>query len=250
MFKKCVFSQAASTIRKQSFQKHMIEVMNKDIEETAMKQQESMELFFHPTESAIKQIRRGSTLYAEQKKKIQEQEIEDENDDDSQKEENEDTRSKNGKNVVETYAIREIIRNSPTPLIDHNTPAGDNLECSRNNYLKLHSNGRYADEAELFCSPSYPKYENIPFQKKQAYTATIHTDTPSESSSEGEIKCHCSTSIGEIHLCRYARNIKARAQYLKKHPDKLLKYEMGDPNVNVIGKKVYNSNWVAYYVTK
>lgn len=239
--------------------------MTKDIEETAMKQQESMELFFHPTESAIKQIRRGSTLYAEQKKRIQEQEIDDENDDlsnDENKElsnsenkelpnkQNKDLPAKNANKEVKTYAIREVIRSSPTPPIDHNTPAGDNLECSRNNYLKLHLNGRYEDEAELFCPPSYPKYEDIPTERKQAYTATIHTDTTTESSSEGEIKCHCSTSIGEIHLCRYARNIKARAQYLKKHPEKFLRYEMGDPKVNVIGKKVYNSNWISYYVTK
>lgn len=155
----------------------MIEVMNKDIEETAMKQQESMELFFHPTESAIKQIRRGSTLYAEQKKRIQEQELEDDDDNPgAPKEQNQDSPAKNDKNIVETYAVREIIRKSPTPPIDHNTPAGDNLECSRNNYLKLHSNGRYADEAELFCPPAYPKYKDIPMQRKQAYTATVHTD--------------------------------------------------------------------------
>lgn len=114
--------------------------------------------------------------------------------------------------------------------------------------LQTHPNGRYADEAEDFYQLSPPQTTKKRFQRH------CHTDTTSESISEslseGEVKCKCNASIGELHLCKYARNIKGRVQYLKRRPDKLLRYEMAEPDLEVVGQKKHNLNWVSYYVKR
>lgn len=68
--------------------------------------------------------------------------------------------------------------------------------------------------------------------------------------SEGEVgKCQCDSSIGEIKLCKYVSNIKSRVQFLKKNPKKLMEFELGNPNVSVIGRKMHYNNWYSYYVS-
>lgn len=113
--------------------------------------------------------------------------------------------------------------------------------------LKVHPNGRYEDEANDFFQQSPPPLQRRP-------RAPCHTDTTSESISEslsdGEVKCKCNASIGEIHICKYARNIKGRVQYLKRHPGQLLRYELAEPDLEVVGQKRHYTNWVSYYVKR
>lgn len=75
------------------------------------------------------------------------------------------------------------------------------------------------------------------------------SDSTDSTYSEGEIKCKCSTSIGEIHLCKYAAKIRSRMSYLKEHPRKFIEHEFGNPNVKLIGGRMYYRNWCAYYIS-
>lgn len=129
-------------------------------------------------------------------------------------------------------------------------------------YLKVHPNGRYIDEALDFYQQDHPKYENIPRRERSpsigkkyndlAISADISLnsyDKTHEIYSEGEVKCTCSTSIGEIHICKYAHSIKSKVQYLKKNPNKLMQYEFANPNVKVIKQRALNDNWHTYYIS-
>lgn len=62
--------------------------------------------------------------------------------------------------------------------------------------------------------------------------------------------CTCDTSAGEVHPCKYARNIKGRVQYLKRHPKELLRYELADRDLEVLGQRRRYLNWVSYYVRR
>lgn len=116
------------------------------------------------------------------------------------------------------------------------------------NVLKTHPNGRYEDEAEDFYQQSPPP-PRPPQKQIQPHTDTT-CESVSESLSEGEVKCKCNASAGEIHLCKYARNVKGRVQYLKRNPAQLLRYELAEPDLEVVGQKKHYLNWVSYYVKR
>lgn len=125
-------------------------------------------------------------------------------------------------------------------------------------YLKVHSNGRFMDEALDFYQQDHPKYENVPKRKRSptgrkynelAISADINLNGVNDVYSEGELKCNCRTSIGEIHICKYAHSIKSKVQYLKKNPNKLIQYEFANPNVKVIKQRTLNDNWRTYYIS-
>lgn len=145
-----------------------------------------------------------------------------------------------------------VMYESMAPLLPSKTiltMSEDKIVQSIQAPLTMHPNGRYADEAEDF-------YQQTPPPTKRCHPRYCHTDTTatsesiSESLSEGEVKCKCDASIGELHLCKYARNIKGRVQYLKRNPGKLLKYEMAEPDLEVVGQKRHYLNWVSYYVAR
>lgn len=91
-------------------------------------------------------------------------------------------------------------------------------------HLAVHPNGRYADEADDFYEPRFtrqkvansgtqtPRSSDSLSASPQSSRAsgnlsqTIYTNS-SGTLSEGEIRCRCSSSsLGEIHLCRYVCN--------------------------------------------
>lgn len=237
-----------------SFQTKLIQHMNKDIEEAAAKTQEDIEVYFHPTEDALQQIRRQSVYLDHYKKKVDQLSDEDSSDEDEKPEEQSNETEKDQVKprgtVQNTYFVKEKFQRTPLSPLESNTPGGDNSDI--HNYLKVDENGRYIDEANNFCAPCFPKYEDIPAHRKQKYVSHLHTNTSesSESLSEGEIKCRCSVSIGEIHRCKHANHNKKRAEYFKRHPEKLIRRETGNPSSQILSQKVYYSNWVAYYVSK
>ncbi|XP_022912820.1 uncharacterized protein [Onthophagus taurus] len=63
-----------------------------------------------------------------------------------------------------------------------------------------------------------------------------------ESVSDGEIRCKCSVSIGELHLCRYANDIKSKCIY-KKYPERIVKPQ------SIVNETVFYDNWIAYYTS-
>ena len=74
---------------------------------------------------------------------------------------------------------------------------------------------------------------------------TYHLDS---TLSEGEVRCKCSVSSGEVHACPRAYNVRDCTNYFKRHPELLLRYELGE-DVRVCAKKTYNDNWVAYFTS-
>lgn len=113
------------------------------------------------------------------------------------------------------------------------------------------------------CNPIRMKTITRLDEDKQTYTSSKQTrcrplsislDTSlasnfGESYSEGEIKCKCSTSIGEIHICKYTESIKSNVQYLKNNADKFMQYENADTSIRVFQKRAINENWYRYYLT-
>lgn len=129
-----------------------------------------------------------------------------------------------------------------TVLVHGNTsPFGDTSKCI--NALEVARNGRYKDEADLFCENSYPQrppydsdgenYKKPSSNHKKNPVDSSNSDTiTSKTLSTGEVKCHCSVSSGELHICRDPKHKTVRKK--KKYAFK---------------KKTYFNNWVTYYVT-
>lgn len=117
------------------------------------------------------------------------------------------------------------------------------------NALEVTQNGRYKDEATLFCQNDYPEYS--PYYSNREYTKmslnykemildSSNSDTiASKTLSDGEVKCHCSVSSGELHRCKGNNVLEARQNTVlsrtkkKKYPYK---------------KRSYFNNLVTYYI--
>lgn len=145
------------------------------------------------------------------------------------------------------------------PLHTRNVPGGD--DASYRISLKIPNNNSNYNHRS--CS-DYRKHEGIvPCRrkhksiKKKGYEISLSETTTSESISEkteevlsdGEVNCKCTASIGEIHVCPFAKKLTS-ARYLKKHPQNLINHEFGDPNIRIERQREFNSNWIAYYVSR
>lgn len=151
----------------------------------------------------------------------------------------------------ESIQIHELKARDPTTSTKSVRSEEDKFPQSSS--LKIHPNGRYEDEADCFYQQPSPARKS-PVRRSHHCQDHIHTDTTSESVSEslsdGEVKCRCNASLGEMHFCRYARNIKDRVQHLKRHPRRLLRYELAESGLEVADQKKHYLNWVTYYVKK
>lgn len=87
----------------------------------------------------------------------------------------------------------------------------------------------------------YSKYKKSSTPLVSSDTAT--TDTEGTSLSEGEVKlpCKCSISIGEIHLCRFANDIKRKSKIMKQNPETLV-----TENTSSVSDYKQYENWLAY----
>lgn len=117
------------------------------------------------------------------------------------------------------------------------------------NALEVTQNGRYKDEANLFCETTYQKIpsnsnsterdinQSITSNNNFFDISTSHIVT-SKSLSKGEVKCKCSVSSGELHICK-DNDIESQKK------------------TNVLSQKIqrkhsfkrtYFKNWITYYV--
>lgn len=154
-------------------------------------------------------------------------------------------------NKIENTGQPSYSNHSAVTLLERNTPAGDSFDYR--DYLRVHPNGRYEDEANYFCQLCHPNREDNQQRTRTVNPQQLHTDTSdasSETLSDGEVKCKCSVSVGEIHTCRYVKNIRASVEYFKKHPEQLIRHELRDPDLQIQRQRMYYSNWIAYYVSK
>lgn len=114
--------------------------------------------------------------------------------------------------------------------------------------LEIAQNGRYIDEADLFCENIYTNHapcesakENV---KKNVLPHNIVDSSNSDSItsyslSDGEVKCHCSVSSGEIHKC----SKRDGSLFSKQNPIVTSKPK------HIVKKLNYFNNWVTYYVS-
>lgn len=110
-------------------------------------------------------------------------------------------------------------------------------------------------QQETDQSSPLPESRNLKLYKchKHNYNSSSSGATESrleDTLSEGEIKCRCSVSIGEIHICRVASDIKAKTAYLKKHPEALVKREFPGEDVRFTKQRALYDNWVTFYASK
>lgn len=240
-------------------------VLRQEIKEMALKQQESIQQYFVPSPEAIERIQRRSVYFSKKKKGEQKAEQDSSARTNENKiEETEEEDSSGKKNETTAMAIT-IIQNNPllnkgqpscskdsaVALCERNTPAGDSFDYR--DYLRVHPNGRYEDEAHYFCQLCHSQRDDNPPNGRKLNAPQLHTDTSdasSETLSEGEVRCKCNVSIGEIHVCRYPKNIRASVEYFKRNPEQLIRNELRDPDLRIQKQRMYYSNWVAYYVSK
>lgn len=106
--------------------------------------------------------------------------------------------------------------------------------------LKVAKNGRYKDEADLFCENNYQEIPGcVPQEKtkknsfKENFLESSNSETvTSKLFSIGEVNCHCSVSSGELHICK--ESIDKKQKELKKK--------------SIYRKRTYFNNWITYYV--
>lgn len=114
------------------------------------------------------------------------------------------------------------------------------------NALKVAKNGRYQDEANLFCENYYqeiPRRSPKEKKKKNSFKENVLESSNSETItsqalSKGELKCHCSVSSGELHVCK-ENNVEEKAKNaITCRKKKSCAYR----------KRTYFNNWITYYV--
>ncbi|XP_018579474.2 uncharacterized protein LOC108917397 [Anoplophora glabripennis] len=125
-----------------------------------------------------------------------------------------------------------------------------------NSHLKLGKNGRYKDEENLFCE-NRPKVASLPLRRRMLkntprsnYVNKYAFDSSSgdalsvePSFSEGEIKCHSSVSIGEVHR-------KPQLDHFSKFRPKIT-HNNPSSDANVIReRRTYFNHWITYYINK
>lgn len=115
------------------------------------------------------------------------------------------------------------------------------------NALKVAKNGRYKDEAHLFCENYFqniPCYSSREKMKKNSFKENFLESSNSETItskmlSKGEVNCHCSVSSGELHICKENNVVEKKQKNVitsrKKKP-------------SVYSKRTYFNNWITYYV--
>lgn len=141
-------------------------------------------------------------------------------------------------------------------------------------YVPLH---KYKSKEADAHTPFYNLYENtaysqavsttyaVPYVQKSVQTKKLSISSHSSSSdsasegnnmtlSEGEVMlpCKCSTSIGEIHLCKYAKNIKMKVNNsARTEANKLLARAVGARKVKISKQKMnlYSDRFVTYTYT-
>lgn len=118
------------------------------------------------------------------------------------------------------------------------------------NALEIAQNGRYKDEAELFCErsvPVPPEYfsRNGTFNKHLGdhighdLSSSKSDVTTVTSLSAGEVTCQCSVSNGEIHSCAGQLVLDSKEKSLFSHKKK---------NDCAFMKTTYFNNWLTFYV--
>lgn len=245
----------------------VVSALRKEIKETALKQQDSIQQYFVPSPAAIKDIQRRSVYFV--KKKAEALSGDEEGGNTSTTGKVNETDEEQDNETETTAMVVKVIHNNPLrnkiignttcskynddliPLLERNTPAGDTFDYR--DYLKVHPNGRYEDEANNFCRLCVPQIEATPrritkLPAKKIYTDNTTSETSSETLSEGEIRCKCKVSLGEIHRCPYAA--KPSVEYLKNNPEELIRCELRNPDLQIQRQRTFNSNWIAYYISK
>lgn len=115
------------------------------------------------------------------------------------------------------------------------------------NPLAQGENGRYKDEENLFreIEKLRHKRKRLEFfmkpRNKHTHPNPINSDTMStdKSISEGEVKCHCCISLGEVHRCRFQKHAFDRSPRRS--------FEL-DGFKTVRQKRTYFNNCITYYV--
>lgn len=153
----------------------------------------------------------------------------------------------------------EKIKSQNLSMIPQPQPENCNEQClfPRRDYdqnidlYKKPNNNKERKKRKMLRNAS--KFEENQ-RKHQTRCKSISLDTNLTSTStysDGEIKCKCCTSVGEIHVCstKQSNSIKSNVQYLKNHSDRFMQYEQADNTVQVLRKRAFNDNWHTYYVT-
>lgn len=131
-----------------------------------------------------------------------------------------------------------------------------NVDKSENDEQNKHIQVHYPpEERRHHCKRNTRNKLSLPRHKvcsTPESPSSISSTTEAVSISDGEVKlsCECSTSIGEIHLCRFANNIRKKVRILKQNPEEVLKESLHGPNFQIKRQHKYDDNWFAYYVTK
>lgn len=119
------------------------------------------------------------------------------------------------------------------------------------NVLEVSHNGRYVDEANLFCDTvhqrRFPYYTVTDKNIKEYLTEKMNLLDLSTSDiftlkslSKGDVKCKCSGSSGELHICKCENYIKSEQRRSKILPKKRKK--------TALKKRTYFNNWITYFV--
>ncbi|KAG5890006.1 hypothetical protein JTB14_032629 [Gonioctena quinquepunctata] len=123
--------------------------------------------------------------------------------------------------------------------------------------LRIGKNGRYKDEENMFCESNAPKYENLLHKKfgnvsRDPYNSNLNLDSSNSDTithtdritSEGEVRCECSVSIGEMHPCK-ARGRFSSSRFKGQRP--LVAEEHVFPFRR---RRTYFNNWITYYMNR
>ncbi|GJQ82317.1 hypothetical protein Trydic_g391 [Trypoxylus dichotomus] len=151
----------------------------------------------------------------------------------------------------ESSSVSEVNDLANSPL--RNAPFGDTMV--RPDFISTNLSPMPADLRQMEARQSVQqKPRALKVFKASMHACSSSSETNEsrleESLSDGEIKCRCSVSIGEFHLCRMGKDVKAKAAYLKKHPDVLVRREFPGENVILKKQRAIYDNWVTFYAAK
>lgn len=128
--------------------------------------------------------------------------------------------------------VEEKEEDSP----DKNAPGGD-------------TNNMQSSFEQAYDQPKSSRPHKYRHNQTPNHSESISENTE-DALSEGEVKCKCDASVGERHTCPYLKTLYSRVNYVKTKPESLSKQEFTKTNIKIKGRKVFNSNWIAYFLKR